>query len=402
MSGGDRLSNIEPRFARILHKALDGGEVNESEGAMLFGAEGRELDALLATADRLRCEKVGDDVTFAIVRNINFTNICYTGCRFCAFAKHHEDPESEFLSLEEIADRVEEARLRGATEVCLQGGLAPEIDGFFYRDVLTAIKRRVPDIHIHAFSPFEIKYGADRCRMRPSEFLQMLKDHGLGTIPGTAAEILDTDVRRRLTKNKLSTEEWIEIVTAAHRLGIRSTSTIMYGHIDAPHHWAAHIALIRDIQKRTGGFTEFVPLGFIHWNTPIFLDGEARPGPTTFEHLRMHAVARIMLNNWIDNVQVSWVKLGPSLAQRILDCGANDFGGTLMNESISRAAGGEHGQELTPLEMCRLIRGIGRLPRQRNTTYETVEVFEDHDPPACAPLFPLVASERNETHDARL
>ena len=376
----DLIDQIDPTIARILEKALSGDEVEPHEGLRLFETQGPSFQALLQTADAIRQERVGNDVSFAIVRNINLTNICYTGCRFCAFAKHRDDSEAEFLSFDEIADRAEEAWQRGATEVCIQGGLHPDIDGFHYRDILVAIKKRVPQIHIHAFSPFEIQYGAARSRMRVADFLRMLVDHGLDTIPGTAAEILDTDIRTRLTKNKLSAEQWVEIITAAHRLGIRSTSTIMYGHIDAPNHWVNHLVRLRDIQKQTGGFTEFVPLGFVHWNAPLYLDGDARPGPTESEHLHMHAVARLMLNRWIDNIQVSWVKLGPQLAQRILTAGANDMGGTLMNESISRAAGAPHGQEFTPLQMCRLIRGIGRIPVQRNTTYQIIERFDDHDP----------------------
>ena len=364
------IGRCDPTIARILDKALSGGEIQTDEACHLFSAQGQESKALLKTADVVRQEKVGDDVSFVIVRNINFTNICYTGCRFCAFAKHRDHPEAEFLSLDEIADRAEEAWRQGATEVCLQGGLHPDIDGLYYRDILVAIKRRVPQIHIHAFSPFEIQFGAGRSGMDIADFLRMLVDHGLDTIPGTAAEILDTEIRQRLTKDKLTADQWGQIVMTAHRLGIRSTSTIMYGHIDSAHHWANHLARLRDIQKQTGGFTEFVPLGFVHWNAPIYLDGEARSGPTRTENLHMHAVARLMLNDWIYNIQVSWVKIGPRMAQHVLNCGANDLGGTLMNENISRAAGAPYGQELTPGQMCDLIREIGRTPVQRNTTYE--------------------------------
>ena len=381
-----QLNRCKTSIARILENSLAGREISRAEGVLLFQTEATELDALLATADELRRRQAGETVTFVVVRNINFTNICYTGCRFCAFAKRRDDPEAEFLSLEEIAARAEEAWNRGATEVCLQGGLHPELEADYYFRILSAIKKRVPGIHLHAFSPFEIKYGAERSRLSVEDFLLKSKDHGLGTIPGTAAEILDREVRQQLTRNKLSAEEWVGIVKTAHRLGIRSSSTIMYGHIDGPEHWAAHLTLLREIQKETGGFTELVPLGFVPWNTPLYLAGEARPGPTHEEHLKMHAVARVLLHRSIPNIQVSWVKLGPQLAREILGMGANDLGGTLMNESISRAAGAPYGQEITPREMCRLIRGAGRRPAQRNTVYKILETFEDHDPPEHPPL----------------
>lgn len=381
------LGDIHPEISRILDKPLSGSELSMDEALALFRTEGKELHAVLKTADEVRRSKIGDTVTFVIVRNINFTNICYTGCKFCGFAKRKDDPEAEFLSMEEIARRAEEAWQRGATEVCIQGGLHPNIAGTHYRDILTAIKDRVPRMHIHAFSPFEIKYGSERMGIPAKEFLVMLKEHGLGTIPGTAAEILDVEIRRRLTRDKLSADEWIHIVRAAHELGIRSTSTMMYGHIDQPEHWVAHLNILRNIQKETGGFTEFVPLGFIHWDAPLFYAGQSRPGPTRDENLKVHAVSRLFLNGWIDNIQVSWVKLGPRFAQYIIkNGGANDFGGTLMNESISRSAGAPYGEEVTPLEMCRMIRAAGRRPARRNTLYEIVERYDDHDPPDMAPL----------------
>lgn len=370
------LSDLRADVARILDRALEGREVMAEEAVLLFGVTGRELFALMMVADELRRREVGEIVTYAAVRNINFTNICYTGCRFCAFAKHIDDPEAKWLSLEEVADLAEEAWQAGATEVCLQGGLHPKMSGYHYRDLLLAIKERVSRIHVHAFSPFEIQYGVQRTGLELADFLNMLKDAGLDTIPGTAAEILDTEIRQRLTKNKLSAEQWVEIVTTAHKLGISTTSTIMYGHIDAPRHWAAHLALLRDIQRDTGGFTELVPLGFIHYNSPIYLDGDARPGPTGMEDLRMHAVARVMLHNYIPNIQVSWVKLGPKLAQMCLNAGANDFGGTLMNETISRSAGAVYGQHMAPEEFQRIIRDIGRIPAQRSTTYQLLQVFD--------------------------
>lgn len=376
------LSGLCPDVAYILDRALDEREITSDEAVTLFGVTGRELFGLMLVADELRRRAVGDTVTYVSVRNINFTNVCYTGCRFCAFAKHVNDPEAEWMSLEAVADLAEEAWRDGATEVCMQGGLHPKMNGYHYRDLLLAIKTRVPEIHIHAFSPFEILYGSQRTGLSYTDFLRMLKDAGLGSIPGTAAEILDTEIRQQLTKNKLSAEKWVEIVTTAHRLGIRSTSTIMYGHIDSPRHWAAHLALLRDIQRDTGGFTEFVPLGFIHHNAPIYLDGDARPGPTGLEDLRMHAVARIMLHNFIPNIQVSWVKLGPKFAQICLNAGANDFGGTLMNESISRSAGASFGEYLPPEEFQRLIRDLGRIPAQRSTTYQLLKVFDEQHPDA--------------------
>ena len=375
-----RKTEIDLAVERILGKALDGAEIEPDEALKLFHTQGHELEALRRTADEIRQQISGDEISFVIVRNINFTNICYAGCRFCAFAKPRDDPEAQFMSLEEVAERADQAWQRSATEVCIQGGLHPNIDGFYYRDLLTAIKNRVPEMHIHAFSPFEIQYGSRRAGMTIRDFLRMLMDHGLGSMPGTAAEILDPEIRKRLTKDKLSADQWVNIVTTAHRLGLRTTSTIMYGHIDSPLHWVKHLTVIRDLQKQTGGFTEFVPLGFIHPNAPIYLDGEARPGPTTDETLQMHAVARLMLRGWIDNIQVSWVKLGPSVAQQVLNSGANDFGGTLMNESISRAAGAMHGQELPPDRMCKLIREIGRIPVQRNTLYKVINRFDDHNP----------------------
>ncbi len=369
------LSDLHPRIARILERALEEREITTKEAEDLFSATGRELYGLMLTADELRRRAVGEVVTYVTVRNINFTNICYTGCRFCAYAKHLNDPEAEWLSLEEVANQAEEAWQAGATEVCLQGGLHPKMDGHHYRRLVQAIKARVPEIHIHAFSPFEILYGAQRTGLSLVDFLTELKEAGLDSMPGTAAEILDVEIRQRLCRNKLTTQQWVDTITTAHQLGIRTSATILYGHIDAPRHWAAHLALIRDIQRETGGFTEFVPLGFIYHNAPIYLDGEARAGPSGMDDLRMHAVARIMLHNHIPNIQVSWVKLGPKFAQLCLNAGANDFGGTLMGETISRSAGASHGERMTPEEFHQLIRDAGRVPAQRSTTYQLIKVF---------------------------
>ncbi len=331
----------------------------------------------------------GRRASFVVCRNINFTNVCYMGCQFCGFAKRREDPGAEVLELDDIVQRAKEAWNRGGTEVCIQGGLNPDLDWRHYRMIVEAIKANIPDIHIHAFSPFEIWYGARQARMPFRDYILDLKNVGLGSMPGTAAEILDRTIRQQLTRDKLSTEDWVTIIRTAHHVGVPTTATIMYGHIDGPTHWAAHLDLVRRIQKETGGFTEFVPLGFVHWESPLFLQRhDVRPGPSQDESLKMHAVARLMLHGVIDNIQVSWVKLGPEMAVKMLQCGANDLGGTLMNESISRAAGAKHGQEVTPLEMVQLIRAARREPFQRNTLYETLEVFDDHDPADLAPLVP--------------
>lgn len=370
------LGSIELDTAKILDRAMSGQDIEVDEAITLFNSKDLELHALCATANELRKRSVGDMVTFVTVRNINFTNICYTGCKFCAFAKHFGDEEAETLSIAEVADRAEEAWKAGATEICMQGGLHPKMTGYEYRDIIIAIKNRIPAMHIHAFSPFEVQYGSKKTGLSTRDFLLMLKEVGLGSIPGTAAEILDTEIRQRLTKNKLSADKWVEIIKTAHGLGIPSTSTIMYGHIDAPVHWANHLALIRDIQKETGGFTEFVPLGFVHWDSPLFLEGGVRPGPTGMEDLRMHAISRIMLNNWIKNIQVSWVKLGQKFAQMCLNAGANDFGGSLMNEKISRSAGAPYGQYMEPEEFKRLIKDMGRIPAQRATNYDIIQVYD--------------------------
>jgi FO synthase len=381
------LSAATLAIGRILDKALEDREISRTEGEALFSATGPDLDALVATADAVRRRRVGERVTFVTVRNINFTNVCYMACRFCNFGVRKDSAGAELLSLDEVADRAEEAWARGGTEVCIQGGLHPDIPGDHYFKLLQAVKRRVPRMHVHAFSPFEIWYGVNKSRMPLADYLAALKQAGLGSMPGTAAEILDTDIRLQLTRNKLSADEWERIIRAAHAAGIRSTATIMYGHIDGPAHWAAHIERLRAIQKDTGGFTEFVPLGFVHEKTRLFRDHpDVRPGPSPAENVRMHAVARLMLAGFIDNIQVSWVKLGPETARAMLGRGVNDLGGTLMNESISRAAGARHGQEITPAEMVRIIRSAGRVPAQRNTLYDIVEDFADHDPQDIPPL----------------
>jgi FO synthase len=364
------------RLDREIRSALADAEsrrpISDAQALALFRADGDALEALCAVADGLRADAVGDDVTYVVNRNINFTNVCYVGCRFCAFAQREVDEESYTLTLDEVADRAEEAWGRGATEVCMQGGIHPDLPGAFYFDVVDAVKRRTPEMHVHAFSPMEILNGATKLGVSFEEFLLEAKRHGLGTIPGTAAEILDDDVRWVLTKGKLPADTWEEIVRTAHGVGIRSSSTIMFGHVDAPPHWVAHLRRIARIQAETGGFTEFVPLPFVHQNAPIYLSGKARPGATFEENLRMHAIARIVLDGLIPNIQVSWVKLGVEACQAILRAGANDFGGTLMEETISRMAGADWGIEMTPKQFDEAILAIGRTPAVRTTTYGRV------------------------------
>jgi len=378
--------------SQILTKALFGNEISELEGAVLFNCRDKEKvtdrAAIFSVADILRQRSKGDYVTFVVNRNINFTNICYMGCRFCGFAKRKEDSGSEWLEPSQVVERAQQAWDRGGTEVCIQGGLHPKMEGNYYRELVLAIKAALPDMHIHAFSPFEVWYGAVKSKLSYRDFLSDLKDCGLGSMPGTAAEILDTEVRQKLTKNKLSADCWEEIIRTAHDVGIPSTATIMYGHVDEPKHWAAHIALLREIQKDTGGFTELVPLSFVHTDSPLFLNNpnSVRPGPTDHEVDLMHSVSRIMLNGFIDNIQVSWTKLGAERARNMLSLGVNDLGGTLMNESISRSAGSKHGQEITAAELCEIIRSAGRIPVRRNTIYKTIDIYKDHDPIDVIPL----------------
>ena len=378
--------------SQILTKALFGNEISEIEGAVLFSCRDKEKvtdrAAIFSVADILRQRSKGGYVTFVVNRNINFTNICYMGCRFCGFAKRKEDSGSEWLEPSQVVERAQQAWDRGGTEVCIQGGLHPKMEGNYYRELVLAIKAALPDMHIHAFSPFEVWYGAVKSKLSYRDFLSDLKDCGLGSMPGTAAEILDTEVRQKLTKNKLSADCWEEIIRTAHDVGIPSTATIMYGHVDEPKHWAAHIALLREIQKDTGGFTELVPLSFVHTDSPLFLNNpnSVRPGPTDHEVDLMHSVSRIMLNGFIDNIQVSWTKLGAERARNMLSLGVNDLGGTLMNESISRSAGSKHGQEITAAELCEIIRSAGRIPVRRNTIYKTIDIYKDHDPIDVIPL----------------
>jgi FO synthase len=376
------MRGVSAPVARILENALADQEITPAEAVTLFATQGLDLLALIATADRLRQRQVGDRVTYVKVRNINFTNVCYTACKFCEFGRPERDAEAYTFDLDEVVEQAVEAWDWGCTEICMQGGLNPRLGGDIYLRLIKRLKAVLPDLHIHAFSPFEIQYASQLLRQSPEDVLRALKDAGLGSIPGTAAEILDTEIRQILTKNKLSAEAWVQIIKTAHRIGLPSTSTIMYGHVDAPHHWAAHMALLRDIQRDTGGFTEFVPLGFIYQKTRLYAEGLARPGPTGMENLKMHAVARLMLGQDIPNLQVSWVKLGTGMSQMCLQAGANDFGGTLINERISRMAGATTGQYMPPEEFERLILDMGRVPAERTTLYQIVHEGQRHYDPS--------------------
>jgi FO synthase len=342
---------------------------NESLALSLFHADGPALVELARIADDVRRDTVGDDVTYVVNRNINFTNVCYVGCRFCAFAQRRTDADAYTLSLEQVGDRVAEAWAVGATEVCLQGGIHPDLPGTAYFDLAREVKLREPGMHLHAFSPMEVTNGATRSGLSVREWLAEARAAGLDSIPGTAAEILDDEVRWVLTKGKLPTSAWIDVVTTAHSLGIPSSSTMMYGHVDTPTHWYRHIGLIRQLQQQTGGFTEFVPLPFVHHNAPVYLAGVARPGPTARDNLVVHAMARLMLHGEIDHIQTSWVKLGDYGVRALLAAGVDDLGGTLMEETISRMAGSENGSFKTVTDLDALIRSAGREPRQRTTTY---------------------------------
>src|SRR5882757_1322119 len=377
---GRALTAVETcpaEFHEILHAAACATELTFEQGLVLATAQGPAFEALVAAADRLRREAVGDAVTYVVNRNINFTNVCFVGCSFCGFGRGPGASDAYSLSFEEVVRRAREAWDRGATEVCVQGGLPRDLDGFFYRDLLRAIKHAIPGMHVHAFSPMEIDYGVLKTGMPLRDYLQMMKDEGLGSIPGTAAEILDDRVRQELSPNKLPAARWVEIITAGHELGIPTTSTMMYGHVEEPADWVRHILLLRSIQKRTGGFTEFVPLGFIHENTRLYQHGGARAGAEHDDHLRVHALSRVLLHGAIKNLQVSWVKLGFQLSLDCLNAGANDFSGTLMEESISKAAGANFGEFVEPAEFRRMIRSIGRTPAERTTSYKIRRAFDE-------------------------
>src|ERR1700732_2948056 len=383
--------SCSPAVLECLEASRAGHELSFEQGLLLANTEGPDLEALVWFANTLRQEAAGDAITYVINRNINFTNVCFVGCSFCGFGKGPAAPDAYSLSPDDVVRQALDAWEKGATEVCIQGGLPRDLDGFFYRDILRAVKHAIPGMHVHAFSPMEISYGLDKTGMPLRDYLQMMKDEGLGSIPGTAAEILDDRVRRELSPNKLPVARWVEIITTAHGLGIPTTSTMMYGHVEEPADWVRHILLLRAIQKRTGGFTEFVPLGFIHENTRLYKHGGARPGARLEEHLRVHALARVLLHGAIQNLQVSWVKLGFETSLACLQAGANDFSGTLMEENISKAAGATFGEYVSPEDFRRMIRSIGRVPAERTTTYKIRRIFDtpealDAPVPARLPL----------------
>ena len=367
------LARAQPTVRGPVERVLArSGDLTVAECEALLQVEGDDLIAIVRAADAVRQADVGDDVTYVVNRNINFTNVCFVNCQFCAFKRQRWEADAYNHGMDVVLGKVEEAIARGATEVCMQGGINPDMEPFTYRDVLVGIKTRFPDIHVHAFSPMEIMYGARRTQMDYPSYIGMLRDGGLGSIPGTAAEILDDEVREILSHKKVDVRTWIEIITTAHRLGVPTTSTVMYGHIETPGHVARHIDLLRTIQKETRGFTEFVPLGFIWENTQLYHDGKVTPHPKGLRDLRVYAVSRLMLRGYVDHLQTSWVKLGHRLAQLTLRAGCDDFGGTLMEESISREAGADAGEYTSVEEISELVRAMGRRPVQRSTLYKPI------------------------------
>jgi FO synthase subunit 2 len=376
------LKSAEPVVASALDRALSGKDISADEAVELFGCTGLEMNLLITVADELRKRAVGDLVTYVVNRNINFTNVCIKQCGFCAFSRDFREEEGYFLPTEEIVRRAKEAAGLGATEVCIQAGLPPKMDGNLYVDLCRAVKKDLPDMHIHAFSPEEVLYGAVRSGTSTEQYLKMLKEAGVGSLPGTAAEILDQGLRDTISPGRISVQDWVRIIKQAHSAGIPTTSTIMYGHVENARHRAEHLQLLREIQKETHGFTEFVPLSFVHTEAPMYNHGTVKniqAGPDGNDVMKMHAIARIMLNNHIPNIQVSWVKEGPRMSQLLLGAGANDFGGTLINESISTAAGSQHGQLMRPREIRKLIRSAGRIPAQRSTSYKLIKRFDSED-----------------------
>jgi len=375
---------------RVLERALDGRDLGVDEAVLLCSARGPSLHALVAVADHLRRAQVGDAVGYVVNRNVNFTNVCVKACRFCAFSRTRRSEEGYFLPTEEIVRRALEAQGFGATEICIQAGLAPGVDARFYADLLRALKAAAPALHVHALSPEEVKFAATESGWSYRRVLEEMKGAGLGSLPGTSAEVLDDRVRARIAPGRITTAEWVEVITTAHALGLRTTSTIMYGHVETDVERMRHLDLLRSIQRETGGFTEFVPLSFVHEEAPMTLRQqvpELRPGPTGDDVIRMYAISRLMIGSTIRNLQVSWVKDGMRQAQWLLSCGANDFGGTLMNESISTSAGATHGQMQTPSALRRAIRDAGRAPFERSTRYDVLSTFSrDPSPDESDPL----------------
>ncbi|SVA02155.1 uncharacterized protein METZ01_LOCUS55009 [marine metagenome] len=376
------IDAVKPETAAVLDRALFGEDITSEEAVVLFGAEGLEYNALVMTADELRRRTVGDIVTYVVNRNINFTNVCIKRCGFCAFSRDFRQEEGYLLPPEEIVRRAKEAWDYGATEVCVQAGLPPKMEGDLYIRLCEAIKKELPDMHIHGFSPEEVLYGSIRSESTIKSYLTDLKTAGVGSLPGTSAEVLDQDLRDKISPGRITVNQWTEVITTAHELGIPTTSTVMFGYLETPTQLARHMDLIRGIQQQTGGITEFVPLSFVHTEAPMFIESlvdGVRSGPSGIEVIKMHAIARIMLNNWIPNIQASWVKEGPRMSQLLLTAGVNDLGGTLINESISTAAGAQHGQLMRPSEFRQMIRQAGRIPAERYTTYKTRRVFSDAD-----------------------
>ena len=373
------LRDLDPVISDILNQSLDSKNISIKQAIELLQTTGTEMIMTAMVADNLRRKAVGDNVTFVINRNINFTNVCIKRCGFCAYSRDFRNEESYFLPTEEVVRRAKEAWNLGATEICIQAGLPPKMDGFLYVDICKAIKKELPNIHIHAFSPEEIMYGSYRSGLSVKEYLRMLKESGLGSLPGTAAEILDQDVRDLISPGRITVADWLNVITTAHKLKIPTTSTIMYGHVETMEDRAKHLDLLRSIQKQTNGFTEFVPLSFVHKEAPMYNHNLVKgiaPGPTGQDVIKMHAVSRIMLNNFINNIQVSWVKEGARMSQLLLEAGVNDFGGTLINESISTSAGSEFGQLMRPKEIRSLIQSAGRVPAQRNSVYGIIKVYD--------------------------
>ena len=374
--------NADPVVTEILNRALSEKEISHTEGLDLYHAKGIDFHLVGLVADELRRRRVGDIVSYVVNRNINFTNVCIKQCGFCAFSRDFREEESYFLPTEEIVRRAKEAHQLGATEVCIQAGLPPDMEGNLYENICREIKKEIPDIHIHGFSPEEILYGATRSGVSIEEFLKRMKDAGVNTLPGTSAEILDQKLRDKISPGRISVKDWEKVTKTAHKMKINTTSTMMFGHLETPEDRVKHIAKLREIQKETGGFTEFVPLNFVHTEAPMYkhqLHEGIKQGGSGNDVLLTHAIARIMLNNCIDNIQMSWVKEGQKMSQLLLMWGANDFGGTLINESISTSAGSEYGQLLKPREIRRMVREIGRIPAERNTNYKILKKFEEGD-----------------------
>ena len=378
------LSLLEPEISSIFDNVLAGKELNVQDAYTLFGVSGLEYNALIMVADELRRRSVGNVVTYVVNRNINFTNVCVKRCGFCAFSRDYREEEGYFLPVSEVVRRSVEAWEYGATEVCIQAGLPPQMEGDLYIQICRAIKKELPDIHIHGFSPEEILYGAVRSKCSIGDYLAELKHAGVGSLPGTSAEILDQSLRDEISVGRITVKQWIEVITTAHELSIPTTSTIMFGHKESAEQIVKHIALIRDIQSSTKGFTEFVPLSFVNSEAPMFLKGllqDVRPGPSGMEVIKVHAISRIMLNNTIPNIQASWVKEGSKMSQLLLNAGVNDLGGTLINESISTSAGAQHGQLMRPAEFRNMIREANRIPAERFTNYQLKQVFDSNDEP---------------------